>query len=104
MLPVNHPCRPEYIRNSWGAVANEAMNSGCALIAGHMIGAVPYLIEDGENGLVYRDGDRKQLFLLAERLVKSRKLCDRLGRNAYRQINDLHILISLLQQRVYAAF
>lgn len=76
-------------QEGWGAVANEAMNSGCALIAGHMIGAVPYLIEDGENGLVYRDGDRKQLFLLAERLVKSRKLCDRLGRNAYRQITEV---------------
>lgn len=76
-------------QEGWGAVANEAMNSGCALIAGHMIGAVPYLIEDGENGLVYRDGDREELFGLAEKLVKSRELCDRLGRNAYRQITEV---------------
>ena len=28
-------------QEGWGAVANEAMNSGCALVADHLIGAVP---------------------------------------------------------------
>ena len=73
----------------WGAVANEAMNSGCALIANHMIGAVPYLVKDGENGLIYRDGNREELFTLAERLVKDRDFCTRLGRNAYRTITEI---------------
>lgn len=76
-------------QEGWGAVANEAMNSGCALIANHMIGAVPYLIKDGENGLIYRDGNREELFALAERLVKDRDLCARLGRNAYRTITEV---------------
>lgn len=73
----------------WGAVANEAMNSGCALIANHMIGAVPYLVKDGENGLIYRDGNREELFALAEKLVMDRELCARLGRNAYRTITEV---------------
>ena len=34
----------------WGAVANEAMNSGCAVVANQAIGSVPYLIKSGENG------------------------------------------------------
>ena len=76
-------------QEGWGAVANEAMNSGCALIADHMIGAVPYLVKDGENGLIYRDGNHKELFALAERLVKDRELCARLGRNAYGTITEV---------------
>lgn len=76
-------------QEGWGAVANEAMNSGCALVADHMIGAVPYLVKHGENGLIYRDGDKKQLFELTERLVKDRELCRELGRNAYRTITEI---------------
>lgn len=76
-------------QEGWGAVANEAMNSGCALIANHMIGAVPYLVKDGENGLIYRDRNREELFALAEKLVKNRELCARLGRNAYRTITEV---------------
>ena len=70
-------------QEGWGAVANEAMNSACALVADHMIGAVPYLIEQGENGFVYRDGRPEELFALVERLAADRQLCQSLGRNAY---------------------
>lgn len=76
-------------QEGWGAVANEAMNSGCALIADHMTGAAPYLVRDGENGLIYRDGNRKELFALAEGLVRDRELCARLGKNAYRTITEV---------------
>lgn len=38
----------------WGAVLNEAMNSGCAVVASHAIGSVPFLIKNGENGFIYR--------------------------------------------------
>lgn len=75
-------------QEGWGAVANEAMNSGCALIADHMIGAVPFLIRDGGDGLIYRDGRRKELFSLAERLVCDKALCRRLGRAAYEKITQ----------------
>lgn len=75
-------------QEGWGAVANEAMNSGCAVLADHMIGAVPWLIRDGENGLIYRDGRKEELFTLAEKLVTDRELCARLGRNAYRTITE----------------
>lgn len=76
-------------QEGWGAVANEAMNSGCALVADHMIGAVPYLVEQGVNGLVYRDGCSSELFRLTESLVKDREMCCSLGRNAYRRITEV---------------
>ncbi len=75
-------------QEGWGAVANEAMNSGCALVANEMIGAVPYLVNSGENGLVYQDGRPEQLFSLTERLVKDKILCRNLGKNAYETITQ----------------
>lgn len=66
----------------WGAVINEAMNSGCAVAAGHMMGAAPYLIRDGENGCCYRDGDVGELTDIVERLLSDAALRERLGRNA----------------------
>ncbi len=40
-------------KEGWGAVLNEAMNSGCAVIANKLIGSVPYLIEHEKNGFIY---------------------------------------------------
>lgn len=77
-------------QEGWGAVLNEAMNSGCAVVADHMIGAAPYLIENGKNGFLYRDGSSRQLFLLTERLLnQDRQLSGRLGRQAYETITGL---------------
>ncbi len=76
-------------KEGWGAVANEAMNSGCAVIADHMIGAVPFLLRSGENGFIYEDKKAKQLFSLAELLAKDQAFCRRLGRNAYRTITEV---------------
>ena len=76
-------------QEGWGAVANEAMNSACALVADHMIGAVPYLVKDGENGLIYEDGKKERLFFLAEKLVRDRPLCRELGRQANRTITQV---------------
>lgn len=47
----------------WGAVLNEAMSNGCAVLASDAIGSVPYLIDDGINGLIYKDGDINDLFM-----------------------------------------
>ena len=48
-------------QEGWGAVLNEAMNSGCAVLASHEIGATPYLVKDGENGIVFKSRDQKDL-------------------------------------------
>ena len=41
----------------WGAVLNESMSNGCAVVASNLIGSVPFLIQDGENGMVFKSGD-----------------------------------------------
>lgn len=45
----------------WGAVANEAMSNGCALVAGNEIGAVPFLIKDKINGCIFKSKDLDSL-------------------------------------------
>lgn len=67
----------------WGAVLNEAMNSGCSVVASHAIGSVPYLIKDGYNGRVYENRNQKQLNDLVIDLIEDRKYREMLGRNAY---------------------
>lgn len=76
-------------QEGWGAVANEAMNSGCVLIAGHSIGAVPFLVNNGENGFLFEEGSREQLFALTEQLVKDREGRRKIGRKAYETITEV---------------
>ena len=38
----------------WGAVANESMANGCVLVASDAIGSSPYLIDDGNTGLLFK--------------------------------------------------
>lgn len=73
----------------WGAVLNEAMNSGCACVASHAIGSAPYLIHDGMNGFLYKNGDNRQLCNLVETLAKNVSLCRTAGLNAYHTIADI---------------
>lgn len=75
-------------KEGWGAVVNEAMNSGCAVVGNHMVGAVPFLIRHGENGFVYRDGCKEELFHTVGRLLQDRSLCQRVGREALKTITE----------------
>lgn len=73
----------------WGAVLNEAMNSGCAVIADAMAGAVPFLLRHEKNGMVYRDGDREEFLRYGLRLAKDAPLRRALAGNAYDTIVGL---------------
>lgn len=46
----------------WGAVANEAMANGCCLVGSDAIGAVPYLVKDGVNGLQFKSCNVQDLY------------------------------------------
>lgn len=65
----------------WGAVLNEAMNSGCAVIANSQIGSVPFLIENNTNGLIY--DTEEELFRKVQYLLKNNKITKKMGENAY---------------------
>jgi len=67
----------------WGAVLNESMNSGCAVVASHAIGSVPFLIKHEENGLIYKNGNLQQLYECVKKLLEDSSLCDKIGKAAY---------------------
>lgn len=73
-------------QEGWGAVMNESMNSGCAVIANRMIGAVPFLINNGKNGYWYRKGNVKVLKEILTPLLDDRELCETIGKRAYKTI------------------
>lgn len=70
-------------QEGWGAVLNEAMNSGCAVVASGAIGSVPFLIKDGENGYIYRDGNIDGLYEKVKHLFDNKEVRVKLGKNAY---------------------
>mgnify|MGYP003289795366 CR=1 FL=1 len=67
----------------WGAVLNESMNSGCTVVASDAIGAVPFLLDNGKNGLTYHSGDVADLYQKVKSLLDQPDECNRLGANAY---------------------
>ena len=71
-------------REGWGAVLNESMNSGCAVIANHAIGSVPFLLKSGENGLIYKNGDKEDVYQKVKLLLDNSDLCKKYGINAYK--------------------
>lgn len=73
----------------WGAVINEAMNSGCAVVACKAMGAAPYLIRHGQNGMLYRNGHLEELTACTERLLLDAEMRKRIGRAAYEEIQQL---------------
>jgi glycosyltransferase involved in cell wall biosynthesis len=72
----------------WGAVLNESMNSACAVIASHAIGSVPFLLKDGENGFIYRNGDMDGLYNRVVKLIEHPELREQMGKKAYRTLAE----------------
>lgn len=71
----------------WGAVLNESMNSACAVVASREIGSAPYLIRDGENGLLYNRKRKDDLYR------KVRSLLDQPERRKALQINAYETML-----------
>lgn len=72
----------------WGAVVNEGMNSGCVEVVNAQVGAAPYLIRHGENGLVYPDDSYEKMEALVEDLFAHWDERKKMGRAAYETIRD----------------
>ena len=73
----------------WGAVLNESMNSGCAVVASHAIGSVPFLIKNGENGLIYENGNRAHFEKQVQKLLDDAYYRKKLGINAYQTMTSM---------------
>ena len=76
-------------QEGWGAVANEAMNSGCVLIADHMTGAAPYLIKQSYNGYLYESGNQSMLNEIVAKTVELGEKRRIIGQRAYETITGV---------------
>lgn len=75
-------------KEGWGAVLNEAMNAGCAIIASHAAGAVPTLIKHKQNGLVFQSGKVKSLLKRVDEVIADQKWRLFLGESAYETLQN----------------
>ena len=73
----------------WGAVLNEAMSNGCAVVASDEIGSVPYLIEDYKNGLLFKSKSLDSLYQKVETMISDSTLREAISRNAYETMHNL---------------
>ncbi len=71
----------------WGVVLNEAMNSGCAVIAYKEIGGVPFLINNNKNGFTYSNFE--ELYNKTVEVIKNKKLREKISINAYETISNI---------------
>jgi glycosyltransferase involved in cell wall biosynthesis len=72
----------------WGAVVNEGMNSGCVEVVNAQVGAAPYLIRHGENGLVYPNDSYERMEELVLDLFAHWDEKKQMGQAAYETIRD----------------
>lgn len=75
-------------REGWGVVVNEAMANACCVVSSDAVGSVPYLIQDGVNGRLFRSGDGDSLYKAVEELVLGRERREQLTRQAYKTISE----------------
>ena len=73
----------------WGAVTNEAMSSACAAVACREIGSVPFLIQDGENGLIYDKRGKNSLYHNVKQLIEDPVLREKIQYNAYQTTKNV---------------
>ena len=73
----------------WGAVLNESMSNGCAVVASNRIGATPFLVKDGENGLVFESENLRSLYAKVKILLDDEDLRKRISSNAYQTMSRM---------------
>lgn len=85
----------------WGAVVNEAMANGCAVVSSDKIGSTPYLVYNNITGFRFRDGDCDSLVSRVRWCLNNPEDVYRLRQNAYKQMlalwNPHNAAVSLLK-------
>ena len=72
----------------WGAVLNEAMSNGCTVVGSDEIGSVPFLVQEGVNGCIFRSRSLESLQEKVEYLINNRNICEQYAREAYVAMRD----------------
>lgn len=76
-------------QEGWGAVLNEALTSGCAVVACKEIGSVPYLIEDGINGFIYEKKEKGLLYRKVRQLIDDTEMRSKMQFEAYQTMRTV---------------
>lgn len=79
---------PSNAYEGWGAVVNEAMSVGCAVIASDKTGAGASLIEHGVNGLLFKSGSEDSLYDCLNQLVNNKDLINDFSINSRLSIKE----------------
>lgn len=83
----------------WGAVVNEAMSVGCAVIASDCTGSAASMIKHGQNGLLFNSKSAESLATNIELLITNPQLTTMMGQNAILSFNN-HWLPSIAAERL----
>ena len=70
----------------WGSVIYEGLNAGCAVVASHICGATPWLVEDSKCGLVFKSESVDSLTEKLKKLLDNPKLITEYGKAAYEKM------------------
>ena len=73
----------------WGAVANESMSQGCALVGSDAMGSVPYLIEHRRNGMIFKSGNVDSLTACVRELLDNSSLLDSIRHEAVKAMQTM---------------
>lgn len=73
----------------WGSVIYEGLNAGCAVVASHICGATPWLVEDNKCGLIFKSENVESLTDKLQILLDDTSLIDKYGEAAY---NKMHAI------------
>lgn len=73
----------------WGAVANESMSNGCAIVASDAIGSIPFLVNDGVNGCVFESCNLDSLCEKVEWLLDNPEKRLQIAAKAYQTMRDV---------------
>lgn len=79
---------PSNAYEGWGAVLNEAMSEGCAVVASDGVGAAKTMLRHGENGLLFKPGDHRGLADLLVQLSDYEPLRIRLAKAGQKTISE----------------
>lgn len=76
-------------QEGWGAVLNEAMSNGCAVVAADEIGSVPFLINDGKNGAIFKSKNLDSLYEKVIYLIENPEIRKNLAIQAYHDMVNI---------------
>lgn len=73
----------------WGAVTNEAMSNGCVIVGSNKIGSIPYVVKNGENGMIFKSGNIESLYRKVKYLIDNPEKLHQLSENGIKTIANL---------------